>query len=138
MKKKFRVAYGPLLLLNNKHPWSLFLKGNHAFQKPKYVIDYWLAPPSIHRGLEWPQSLNRLFDCKFSHFSSPHPPLCSTVSSVIYWPAPPSIHRGLEWAQSLNRFSDCLFDCSLLDCKFSHFSSPHLLFYSTVSSVIYL
>merc|ERR1711873_262314 len=24
---------------------------------------YWPAPPSIHRGLEWPQLLNRLFDC---------------------------------------------------------------------------
>ena len=24
------------------------------------------------------------FVCKFSHFSSPHPPLCSTVSSLIY------------------------------------------------------
>ena len=57
----------------------------------------WPAPPSIHRGLEWPQCLNHLLVylfvcliawlfsvCKFSHFSSPHPPLCSTVSSLIY------------------------------------------------------
>ena len=49
-----------------------------------------------------------------------------------YWPAPPSIHRGLEWPQSLNRLSVLC----LCVCKFSNFSSPHLLFYSTVSSVI--
>merc|ERR1712240_123967 len=86
----------------------------------------WPAPPSIHRGLEWPQVLNSLFDClivlclivcKFSHFSSPHLLFYSTVSSVLYWPAPPSIHRGLEWPQSLNR----LFDCSLLVCVSANF-----------------
>ena len=41
----------------------------------------WPAPPTIHRGLEWPQFLNCslsvlcLIVCKFSNFSSPHPPL---------------------------------------------------------------
>ena len=29
-------------------------------------IYYWPAPPTIHRGLEWPQFLNSLFsDCLF-------------------------------------------------------------------------
>merc|ERR1712115_712258 len=43
----------------------------------------WPAPPTIHRGLEWPHCLNCLSVClsvclfsvgKYSHFS-PHPPL---------------------------------------------------------------
>ena len=27
---------------------------------------YWPAPPTIHRGLEWPQCLNCLFVCLFA------------------------------------------------------------------------
>jgi len=48
----------------------------HEIMKPTY----WPAPPTIHRGLEWPQCLNCLSVCslfsvgKFSN-SSPHPPL---------------------------------------------------------------
>merc|ERR1712240_538636 len=49
-------------------------------QKSAVQYSYWPAPSSIQRGLEWSQSLNRLSVlclcvCKFSHFSSPHPPL---------------------------------------------------------------
>merc|ERR1712114_82910 len=44
---------------------------------------------------------------KFSHFSSPHPPLLK-YCLLCYWPAPPSIHRGLEWPQCLNSLFDCL------------------------------
>ena len=32
----------------------------HIKVTERYDI-YWPAPPSIHRGLEWPQCLNRLF-----------------------------------------------------------------------------
>ena len=47
-----------------------------------FNVSYWPAPPTIHRGLEWPQCLNSdfvyLIVClsvdKYSHFS-PHPPL---------------------------------------------------------------
>ena len=53
---------------------------------------------------------------------------------VIYWPAPPSIHSGLEWPQSLNRL---IVLCSL-SANFLIFLLLILLFYSTVSSVIYL
>ena len=38
---------------------------------------------------------------------------------------------------SVFEFFDCLIVLCLLVCKFSNFSSPHLLFYSTVSSLIY-
>merc|ERR1712240_15223 len=56
---------------------------------------------------------------------------------LCYWPAPPSIHRGLEWPQSLNRLLVCLIVlCSLSGSKFSNFSSPHLLFYSTVQTIM--
>merc|ERR1712115_133744 len=31
------------------------------------LVKYWPAPPTIHRGLEWPQFLNSLFSvCLFS------------------------------------------------------------------------
>merc|ERR1711867_79717 len=56
-----------------------------CYSSVSYVI-YWPAPPTIHRGLEWPQCLNCSLSvclsacslsvlCKFSNFSSPHPPL---------------------------------------------------------------
>ena len=53
---------------------------------------YWAAPPTIHRGLEWPQCLNCLFF------------VCLIVCLSANWPAPPTIHRGLEWPQFLNCF----------------------------------
>merc|ERR1712082_511876 len=32
-------------------------------QKSAVQYSYWPTPSSIHRGLEWPQCLNRLLDC---------------------------------------------------------------------------
>ena len=145
---------------------------------------WWPAPPTIHRGLEWPQCLNCSLSVCLSACSLSV--LClssnflilllillyySSVSSVIYWPALPTIHRGLEWPQCLNcslsvclivlclwanflilllillwikywpafpemtlgdkvasvfeLFSVCLIVLCLSVCKFSNFSSPH-------------
>ena len=95
----------------------------------------WPAPPSIHRGLEWPQCLKcSLIVAKFSNFLNFNVLYCNIKYysvpkqySGVYWPAPPTIHRGVEWSQFLN--------CSLFVClfvrKFSNFSSPHppLLYY---------
>merc|ERR1712082_69403 len=41
--------------------------GGEGISKYKYLeIKYWPAPPTIHRGLEWPQFLNSLFSvCLF-------------------------------------------------------------------------
>ena len=86
---------------------------------------YWPAPPSIHRGLEWPQCLKcSLLACLLD---------CLQIFSFLA--------RDPDYPQRIRVASvfeplDCLLDCSLLVClsgsKFSHFSSPHLLFYSTV------
>ena len=68
-------------------------------QKSAVQYSYWPAPSSIHRGLEWSQSLKRLIVwlsdcslcvCKFSNFFLFHPPLfiqysteeCSTVQYI--------------------------------------------------------
>merc|ERR1712240_880095 len=96
----------------------------------KQSNDCWPAPPSIHRGLEWPLCLNRLFlDClsvsKFSNFFLFHPPLfiqdsteeCSTVQLLA---------RSLEYLQRIRVVSvfellDCLLDCSLIICVSANF-----------------
>ena len=65
---------------------------------------------------------------------------CSKLISVSlqYWPAPPTIHRGLEWPQFLNcSLSVCLI-VLWLSANFLSFLLLIILFYSTVSSVIYL
>jgi len=82
----------------------------------------WPAPPSIHRGLEWPQSLNRFFVClldcslfgsKSSNFSSPH--------LLLYRLSPLLLARSLEYPQrirvvSVFEPSDCLIVC--IRCEF--------------------
>ena len=77
---------------------------------------------------------------RFSHIYPGMERFCSMdifAFSNDYWPAPPTIHRGLEWPQFLN--------CSLFDCLFVLCLSANflillliLLFYSSVSCVIYL
>ena len=76
------------------------------------LLCYWPAPPTIHRGLEWPQCLNCLSVClsvclivclfsvtKFSN-SSPHPPFLLARS-----PDDPQRIR----VASVFEFSVCLF-----------------------------
>ena len=41
--------------------FSFFFSSSSSLQY--CLLCYWPAPLSIHRGLEWPQLLNRLFDC---------------------------------------------------------------------------
>merc|ERR1712115_506303 len=110
------------------------------------LLCYWPAPPTIHRGLEWPQFLNcSLFVCLI---------VCSLWANIIisllillfslhlsycllcYWHAPPTIHRGLDCPQFLNcsLFVLYLFDC--LSANFLIILLLILLFYSSVSCVI--
>ena len=111
--------------------------------------DNWPAPPTIHRGLEWPQCLNCLFvclfvcllDCLFWANFLIFLLLILLFYSILlcYWPAPPTIHRGLEWPQCLNcLFSVCLIVCLFSVCLWANFLILLLilLFYSSVSCVI--
>merc|ERR1712082_103111 len=97
------------------------------------VQQYWPAPSSIQRGLEWTQLLKRLFFVclrviKFSHFSLFHPSLfiqysteeCSTVqllASSLEYP------QRIEWSQCLNSLSVCSFFFSCLQIFSFSFSS---------------
>merc|ERR1711873_303309 len=76
---------------------------------------YWPAPPSIHRGLEWPQLLNRLFDCSLL--------VCLEANFLIFLLLTSSfivlssllLARSPEYPQR-NRVASVFepFDCSLL------------------------
>ena len=96
---------------------------------------YWPAPPTIHRGLEWPQCLNCLFVCLyvclivcsgqiFSFFFSSSSSFI--VFSSVIGPLPrrsTGDYSGLSvWTVCL---SVCLFVWLSVLCKFSHLSSPH-------------
>ena len=63
----------------------------------------------------------------------------TTVEAEFNSPPPPTIHRGLEWPQFLNCSLIVLWLFSVcLSANFLIFLLLILLFYSTVSSVIYL
>ena len=90
-------------------------------------------PPTIHRGLEWPQFLNSLLVCLFAClFSANFLIFYSTVQYSIvqyswvpglWWPALPHDPQGIRVASGFE-FSDCLFACL--------FSANFLICYSTV------
>ena len=105
------------------------------------LLCYWPAPSSIHRGLEWSQSLNRLSVwlffvlclcvSKFSHFSSPHPPF--KVLSPLLLARSPEYPQRIRVA-SVFEFFVWLSDCSLLVCLEANF----LIFLLLTSSFIVL